>query len=204
MLTNFYFVENITTTDTTTRSDGFVSHSTYVASETNKYDADSTITNTSNNGSTLLTYVACGVVAFLVVSIITGIFLWKQKGKSIIGTVVNESYIILLNYYDSIVSSIPSFINFYYSAKKSMKMNSEINDDYATRLSDHGDYDGLDYENSSNLRLNQESTETTVLQNPYYEGGGVIANNKVDSDFPIDVKNSENVKVVENPYYGET
>ena len=74
------FVGNITRIDTTRYSDAFASHSTYASLETNKYDGSSTVSYTKNNGSTVSIFVACGVAALLIVSIVIGILVWKQKG----------------------------------------------------------------------------------------------------------------------------
>ena len=55
----------------------------------------------------------------------------------------------------------------------------------------------MDYEDSSKMRLNQEQTETTVCQNPYYERTG----EELDYDSLRDTNETENVKVLQNEYY---
>ena len=81
-------------------------------------------------------------------------------------------------------------------------MKSEIHDDDDASLSDGAGYDELEYEDSSRLRLNQEQTETTVCQNPYYERTGEVQSySDMDYDSPRDTNNTENVKVVQNQYY---
>ena len=74
----------------------------------------------------------------------------------------------------------------------------------AASLSDDGDYDGLDYENSSGIQANQERTEATVFQNPYYDSSGDLnTNTDIDLNLVNDTKDAQKIKVVENPYYGD-
>ena len=81
-------------------------------------------------------------------------------------------------------------------------MKSETRNENDASLSDGGGYDELEYEDSSKLRLNQEQTETTVCQNPYYERTGEVQNySDMDYDSPRDTNETENVKVVQNEYY---
>ena len=81
-------------------------------------------------------------------------------------------------------------------------MKSETSNDNDSNLSDGAGYDELEYEDSSKLRLNQEQTETTVCQNPYYERTEEVQNySDMDNDSPRDKNETENVKVVQNEYY---
>ena len=43
-----------------------------------------------------------------------------------------------------------------------------------------------------------------MFQNPYYESNGVLRTDDEDAqELPSDIEEAENVKVVENPYYGQ-
>ena len=86
--------------------------------------------------------------------------------------------------------------------KESKRIKSDTRNDDDASLSDVGRYDELEYEDSSRLRLNQEGTETTVCQNPYYERTGEVQSDRdMDYDSPRDTNETENVKVVQNQYY---
>ena len=84
-------------------------------------------------------------------------------------------------------------------AEEQKKQNSEEND---PDVSTEGDYDGLEYDNSSNFHPKQERTDYTICQNPYYEGI-IDTNTSVDivQDLTGNIKEIENVKTTQNPYY---
>ena len=68
-----------------------------------------------------------------------------------------------------------------------------------SRRSSGHDYDGLEYEFTSNVQPNQRHDENLIVQNPYYEGG--VDYNGTNENIEDKPGDTENVKVVENPYY---
>ena len=73
-----------------------------------------------------------------------------------------------------------------------------------TRTLTDGDYDDINYENSSNLQLGNGEIDNVVIQNPYYEATlDLPADRDDDQRSPNDIKDRENIKVVENLYYGD-
>ena len=81
---------------------------------------------------------------------------------------------------------------------------SKKNDREITRASTDGDYDGLNYETPSNLQLSHGEIDNTVIQNPYYEATlDLSTDGDVEERSPSDIKDRENIKVVENLYYGD-
>ena len=70
------------TTDTIKYSKSSSLDSTNTSSQTDTYVDYTTFSNTISDDSTIITYIACGIVAFLVVSIVSGILVWKQKGNA--------------------------------------------------------------------------------------------------------------------------
>ena len=96
---------------------------------------------------------------------------------------------------------IPSI---YFLLSGSKKNSKEKEDNNSVTVSENADYDGLEYENPSNFNVNQEQTETTPFQNPYYQSSGDInINDKSIEDVTSAATDVENVKIQENPYYGE-
>merc|ERR1712062_910817 len=76
---NVTCVESMPTTDTIKYSKSSSLDSTNTSSQTDTYVDYTTFSNTISADSTIITYITCGIVAFLVVSIVSGIFVWKQK-----------------------------------------------------------------------------------------------------------------------------
>ena len=71
-----------------------------------------------------------------------------------------------------------------------------------SRRSSGHDYDGLEYEYTSNVQPNQRLDENVIVQNPYYESG--VDSNGINGNvenLPHEPGDTENVTVVENPYY---
>ena len=120
-------------------------------------------------------YVACGVAFVLLALIISLFFVLKKNGDR----------------------------------KKNQGKNRELdqgNDgyDYAelTRIGDDDDYDALNYQEYSHVQSHQVREENKTVQNPYYEGAGdfSIINANIE-DIAHETGPTENIKVVENPYY---